>query len=104
MNYVITGWHGWWQLIHICYLLIFINECDLVMYGIFMYHILLVHNRNHPKKRLYVKDEVGNSTSEKRDSNSWYKTASKYSESNVHNIFNPQYKSLTWEDVWQTIK
>jgi len=67
-------------------------------------NILLVHNRNHPKKRLYVKDEVGNSTSEKRDSNSWYKTASKYSESNVHNIFNPQYKSLTWEDVWQTIK
>ena len=42
-------------------------------------NILLVHNRNHPKKRRYIKNE-------KED---------------CYNIFNPNYKSLTWNDVWK---
>ena len=45
-------------------------------------NILLVHNRNHPDKRMYIK-------------------ANKMSEQNCYNIFNPNYKSFTWEDVWK---
>ena len=32
-------------------------------------NILNVHNRNHPKKRLYVKDEEGDTMNKKRRSN-----------------------------------
>ena len=49
-------------------------------------NILLVHNRNHPKKRR---------------SNDWYVKANKMCEQNYLNLFNPQFKSYTWEDVWK---
>ena len=65
-------------------------------------NILLVHNRNHPKKRMYIKDErIDGTMNEKRRSNDWYVKANKMSESNCYNIFNPNYKSLTWNDVWK---
>ncbi len=65
-------------------------------------NILLVHNRNHPKKRMYVDNERKDGTmNEKRRSNDWYVKANKMCEENYVNLFNPNYKSWTWEDVWK---
>jgi len=65
-------------------------------------NILLVHNRNHPNKRMYIKDERTDGTmNEKRRSNDWYVKANKMCEENYVNLFNPNYKSWTWEDVWK---
>lgn len=65
-------------------------------------NILLVHNRNHPKKRNNILGETGNTLNQKRRSNDWYIKANKYSEENCYNIFNPAHKAKTWKDVWQT--
>ena len=64
-------------------------------------NILVVHNRNHPKKRMYVKGESGATMNQKRRSNDWYVKANKYSEENCYNLFNPNHKSKTWQDVWK---
>ncbi len=65
-------------------------------------NILLVHNRNHPNKRKYIKGERKDGTmNQKRRSNDWYVKANKMSEQNCYNIFNPNYKSFKWEDVWK---
>ena len=65
-------------------------------------NILLVHNRNHPDKRKYIKGERKDGTmNQKRRSNDWYVKANKMSEQNCYNIFNPNYKSFKWEDVWK---
>ena len=65
-------------------------------------NILLVHNRNHPNKRMYVTNEREDGTmNEKRRSNDWYVKANKMCEENYVNLFNPNYKSWTWEDVWK---
>jgi len=65
-------------------------------------NVLLVHNRNHPKKRMYVRGErIDGTMNEKRRSNDWYVKANKMSEENCYNIYNPNYKSYTWEDVWK---
>ena len=63
-------------------------------------NILLVHNRNHPNKRMYIKDERKDGTmNEKRRSNKWYTKANKMCEQNYLNLFNPNYKSFTWKDA-----
>jgi len=65
-------------------------------------NILLVHNRNHPKKRMCVTGERKDGTmNEKRRSNDWYVKANKMCEQNYTNLFNPNYKPFTWEDVWK---
>ena len=65
-------------------------------------NMLLVHNRNNPDKRMYVKGEREDGTmNEKRRSNDWYVKANHMSEQNCYNLFNPNYKSFTWEDVWK---
>ena len=66
-------------------------------------NILLVHNREHPKKRMYIKNEKGSDITSQRKSNNWYKIASEYSKHNAYN-FNKQEKSYTWQDVWNNIK
>ena len=67
-------------------------------------NILLVHNRNHPKKRMYVKGERKDGTmNDKRRSNEWYVNGNKMSEYNTHNIFN-QSKTYSWKDVWEKSK
>ena len=63
-------------------------------------NMLLVHNRNHPKKRLYIKDERKDGTmNEKRRSNDWYVKANKMCEHNAYNLFS-QEKVFTWKDVF----
>lgn len=64
-------------------------------------NVLLVHNRNHPSKRMFVEGESGGTMNEKRRSNDWYVKANKFSEENCYNLFNPVYKSKTWKDVWK---
>ena len=63
-------------------------------------NILVVHNRNHPKKRMYVKGEKGGTMNEKRRSNDWYTKANKMSEHNAYNLFN-QAKTYGWDDVFR---
>ena len=53
---------------------------------------------------MYIKGEVGETLGERRNSNNWYKVANEMSKQNCHNIFNNNYKSFTWEDVWENIK
>jgi hypothetical protein len=75
-----------------------------VLGNIPQYHIsniLVVHNRKHPSKRMYIKDEIGTTIGEKRKSQSWYTPANKLCEQNCHNLFNPGYKAYTWEDVFK---
>ena len=65
-------------------------------------NILLVHNRNNPKKRMYIDGEPKDGTmNQKRRSNDWYVKANKMCEQNYINLFNPKYKAFTWEDVWK---
>jgi len=70
-------------------------------------NILLVHNRKHKNKRKHIKGEenvskkdVGNA----RLSHDWYMIANKMCEQNYLNLFNPNYKSFTWKDVWKNLK
>ena len=64
-------------------------------------NILLVHNRNHPNKRMYIEGErIDGTMNEKRRSNEWYVKANEMCEQNYLNMFNPNYKSYTWKDVW----
>ena len=61
-------------------------------------NILIIHNRNHPKKRMYIKGESGETMNMKRRSNEWYIEANKMSEFNAYNFLN-QNKMYSWEDV-----
>ena len=65
-------------------------------------NILLVHNREHPKKRKYVQDEVGDDINEQRKSNDWYKVASEMSKLNAYN-FMKQGRNFNWKDVWKEV-
>ena len=62
-------------------------------------NILLVHNRKRLDKRKYIKGEDGNTVAEMRKSTDWYTLANKMCEQNYLNLFNPNYKSFTWDDV-----
>lgn len=78
-----------------------------VLGNIPQYHfrnILMVHNRKHLAKRSYIKGEVGTTVGQKRNSNKWYVAANKMCEQNVYNMLNPNYKSYTWKDVFDSLK
>jgi len=64
-------------------------------------NVLLVHNRKHPNKRMHVKGEdMGVSMQGRREASDWYLTAHQMSEANCYNLYNPAWKSFTWEDVY----
>lgn len=65
-------------------------------------NILLVHNREHPRKRRYVLGEGGSDINEQRKSNDWYKYASEMSKHNAYN-FMKQSKTYNWKDVWKAL-
>jgi len=77
-----------------------------VLGNIPQYHfknILVVHNRKHPDKRYNIKGEEGldkTNPGAQRSTHSWYDTANKLCEQNCYNIFNPSFKSFTWDDVF----
>ena len=67
-------------------------------------NILLVHNRKHPKKRSHVKGEEGidkTNTGALRRAHNWYEKANKLCEQNCYNLFNPNFKSYFWNDVFK---
>tara|TARA_R110000824_G_scaffold204469_4_gene389183 strand:- start:84 stop:1037 length:954 start_codon:yes stop_codon:yes gene_type:complete len=67
-------------------------------------NILLVHNRKHKNKRNYVIGEnhlADKDQGAKRLTHDWYMKANKMCEQNYINLFNPNYKSYTWDDVWK---
>ena len=54
-------------------------------------NILKVHNRNHPNKRHYVKDEdQSKNTHSKRATRNWYKEFSKVSKGNLNKLYYSQ--------------
>lgn len=84
----------------------FMMMTQKVLGNIPQYHfrnILLVHNRKHSKKRNYILGEEDISKGDvgaQRKVHEWYEPANKLCEENVYNLFNPNYKSKTWKDVW----
>lgn len=67
-------------------------------------NILLVHNRKHKNKRNYIKNESQFDSKDpgaKRRSHKWYTLANKMCEQNYHNLFNPNWKSYSWKDVFK---
>ena len=85
----------------------FMYMTNKVLGDIPQYHfknILMVHNRKHPKKMLNVigKEKFKpHDVGKLREQNQWYKKAYDMSLQNCNNIFNPNYKSFTWKDVWK---
>jgi hypothetical protein len=66
-------------------------------------NILVVHNRKHPNKRMYVQGEQiyeNNDIDAKRKLHAWYSKANKLCSDNCYNLFNANFKSYTWQDVW----
>lgn len=78
-----------------------------ILSNIPQYHfsnILIVHNRKHPKKRMYIKNENSNEyVDDNRKKHKWYDMANKLSLENIYNLFNSNYKSNNWGDVWKQI-
>jgi len=67
-------------------------------------NILLVHNRKHPNKRMHIKGEEGidkTNPGAQRAVHDWYGKANKMCEQNYIHMFDPNYKSYTWKDVWK---
>jgi len=65
-------------------------------------NILLVHNRKHKNKRKYILGEEhvdDKNPGGKRGTHAWYKKANYMCEQNYLNLFNPNYKSFTWDDA-----
>ena len=64
-------------------------------------NILLVHNRKHPKKRMYVlgEDVNENNPTAKRQSNEWYQRVWELDHHNANSMFN-QAKVYNWGDVF----
>ena len=85
----------------------FMLMAQKVLGNIPQYHfrnILVVHNRKHPNKRSYIKGEEGidkTNTGALRRVHDWYEKANKMSEQNCYNLFNPNYKTYTWKDVFK---
>jgi len=70
-------------------------------------NILLVHNRKHKNKRRHIKGEENIKDKEiggARLTHPWYMVANKMCEQNYINLFNPNYKSYNWKDVWKALK
>ena len=65
-------------------------------------NILLVHNRKHPDKRMYVGNEVGDNPSAQRESTNWYQKAWEYSHHNVYSMYD-QKKIYQWKDILKNI-
>jgi len=85
----------------------FMMMTNKVLGNIPQYHfknILVVHNRKHPDKRAFIKGEENldkTNPGAQRGVHTWYTPANKMCEENTYNIFNPNFKPHTWEDVFK---
>tara|TARA_R110002153_G_scaffold167263_1_gene319922 strand:- start:130 stop:1113 length:984 start_codon:yes stop_codon:yes gene_type:complete len=67
-------------------------------------NILIVHNRKHPNKRSFILNEdTIDYIDDKRKSTDWYNVANEFCKINDANIFNPNHRFYTWDDVWKNI-
>jgi len=67
-------------------------------------NILIVHNRKHPNKRSFILNEdTIDYIDDKRKSTDWYNIANEFCKINDANIFNPNHRFYTWDDVWKNI-
>lgn len=88
----------------------FLNMCKRVFPNMKQYHfsnILLAHNRKHPNKRSYIEGEEGIDKTDMgalRKSHAWYPLANKYCEDNCNNLFDLEYVSKSWQDVFKSIQ
>jgi hypothetical protein len=88
----------------------FMLMCQRMFPQLSQYHfanILLAHNRKHPNKRSYILGEGGidkTNIGALRKTHDWYPIANKFCETNCHNLFNPNYKAYTWNDVFSKIQ
>lgn len=65
-------------------------------------NILLVHNRKHHSKRYRVVGEEGidpTNTGKLREQHDWFQRQLNVNTDNLNNLFNPNYKFKTWQDV-----
>jgi len=66
-------------------------------------NVLRVHNRRHPQKRLYIKNEdnpMGFCDDRKGD---WWKILCNISKMNLAKLWNNQEKFFTFDDVFEEI-
>jgi hypothetical protein len=68
-------------------------------------NVLRVHNRRHPKKRLYV---VGENNPKgfcgEKDKGKWWRLLETMSKQNLHSLNNPRFKFHTWKDFFREKK
>tara|TARA_B100001939_G_scaffold289043_1_gene260075 strand:+ start:3343 stop:4344 length:1002 start_codon:yes stop_codon:yes gene_type:complete len=86
----------------------FLESCRLHMgaqYKQFVVkNVLKVHNRTHPKKRRYVKNEDETQTSHrKRGDKAWYKVFNDISKGNLGKLFGRQDKFNTYKDFQKSL-
>ena len=86
----------------------FLESCRLHMgdnYRQFVVrNILKVHNRTHPKKRRYVKNEDETLTShKKRGKKAWYKTFNDISKGNLSKLFYSQERFANYKDFQKAL-
>ena len=63
-----------------------------------------VHNRTHPKKRRYVKNEDETLTShKKRGKKAWYKTFNDISKGNLSKLFYSQERFANYKDFQKAL-
>jgi hypothetical protein len=85
----------------------FMLMTNKILGSIPQYHfrnILVVHNRKHPKKRTNIKGEENldaTNPGAQRGVHPWYTLANKMCEENCYSLFNPNFNSHTWEDVFK---
>ncbi len=84
------------------------NMAKKVLPDMPQYHfrnILIVHNRKHPKKRSWILAENDvDYIDDRRKSTKWYNIANEFCKINDANIFNPNHKFYTWDDVWNEVE
>lgn len=64
-------------------------------------NVLRVHNRRHPKKRMYIEGEKNpQGFCGEKDKGTWWKLLEEQSKENLYNLDNPKFKFNTWEDFF----
>ena len=67
-------------------------------------NVLKVHNRNHPKKRLYVKNEDDKKESHFKRQTNWYKKFNDVSKGNLNKLHYNQDRFFNYQDFKKEIK
>ena len=67
-------------------------------------NLLRVHNRRHPKKRLYIQGENNpQGFCGENDKGKWWKILEQWSKENLYNLTYPGFKFHTWKEYFTTM-